>query len=322
MSLSNSEINLILSKLPKFELSYENIIHKKIHNANVILAIPEGIKCFAWFTTYNNENVCFILELTEKNTVVNIKKSNTSFVDCLALGTIFYGTLFKYNNVECFCIEDIYYYKGKNHIHTSYFNKLEILKHIFTNELTQNVLNNNFIIFGLPLFHTNFNTLLNEIQSLPYKISSLKYRFFEKHNTRKIMSMAYFKPNEIQHKNYTPKRAIFKLMAGIAPDIYNLFIFKCGKEEFFDIAHIPDYNTSVMMNKLFRNIRENHNLDFIEESDNEEDFEDIREDKYVYLDRSLNVSCVYNCKFKRWVPICLASETDTIISYEQLLNII
>lgn len=37
-----------------------------------------------------------------------------------------------------------------------------------------------------------------------------------------------------------------------------------------------------MMNKLFRKIKENDNLDSIEESDDELEFEDQREDKYVF----------------------------------------
>ena len=74
------------------------------------------------------------------------------------------------------------------------------------------------------------------------------------------------------------------------------------------------------MNNLFRNIKENDNLDAIEESDDEADFEDTREDKYVYLDRSVNIKCHYNYKFKRWVPISLASENDKINSLTQIQN--
>jgi hypothetical protein len=70
------------------------------------------------------------------------------------------------------------------------------------------------------------------------------------------------------------------------------------------------------MNKLFRNIKENDNLDAIEESDNEEEFEDSREDKYVYLDRSFKMVCEYNNKFKRWVPISLAGEKDRIVKFK------
>ena len=37
------------------------------------------------------------------------------------------------------------------------------------------------------------------------------------------------------------------------------------------------------MNSLFRNIKENGNLDLLEESDDEEEFENIALDKFVYL---------------------------------------
>ena len=315
MSFSEFYNNSILKTFPKFELSYENITHKKVHNADILLAIPEGNKGFAWFTCYNNENICFLLEIDEKNKIKNIKRILVSFIDSLALGTIFYGSLFIYNNISCFAIEDIYYYKGNNYIYTPYSNKLHLLKQIFNTEISQNILNHNFTIFGLPLVYMDFNLLLNDIQKLPYKISQIKFRFFEKKNARKIMTMNYFKPsiskNNIQKEKQT---AVFKIMADIEPDIYNLFIYKNGVDEYYDMAFIPDFKTSVMMNKLFRNIKENDNLDKIEESDNELDFEDVREDKYVYLDKSFNLICEYNYKFKRWVPISLVGENAQIAS--------
>ena len=328
-TLSDTEISLVLQKFPKFELSYENITHKKVHNANVILAIPEGKRFFTWFTSYNHENICFSLEIDDNNKIKNIKKLNTSFMDCL-LGTIFYGTMFKYNDISCFSIEDIYYYKGQNYIYTPYSNKLQLLKDIFTNEISQSLLNNRFTVFGMPLIYSDFNLLLTDIQNLPYKISQLKFRLFEKNNSRKIMTMNYYnqtknteqidkkivqrdrdtyqKDTYQNQRDKNKKTAIFKIMAGTEPDIYNLFITKNGNEEYYDIAIIPDYKTSVMMNSLFRNIKENINLDFIEESDDETDFEDGREDKYTYLDRSFNIKCEFNYKFKRWIPISLADK--------------
>ena len=316
MSFSEFHNNSILKTFPKFELSYENITHKKVHNADILLAIPEGNKGFAWFTCYNNENICFLLEMDEKNKIKNIKRILVSFIDSLALGTIFYGSLFIYNNISCFAIEDIYYYKGNNYIYTPYSNKLHLFKQIFNTEISQNILNHNFTIFGLPLVYMDFNLLLNDIQKLPYKISQIKFRFFEKKNTRKIMTMQYFKPSIISKNNIQKEKqtAVFKIMADIEPDIYNLFIYKNGVDEYYDMAFIPDFKTSVMMNKLFRNIKENDNLDTIEESDNELDFEDVREDKYVYLDKSFNLICEYNYKFKRWVPISLVGENAQIAS--------
>ena len=72
------------------------------------------------------------------------------------------------------------------------------------------------------------------------------------------------------------------------------------------------------MNRLFRNIKENENLDALEESDDEFEFEDDRMDKYVYLDRSYKMNCQFNYKFKKWLPLSIANSTDPIVSYSKL----
>jgi hypothetical protein len=73
-----------------------------------------------------------------------------------------------------------------------------------------------------------------------------------------------------------------------------------------------------MMNRLFRNIKENANLDALEESDDEEEFEDDRPDKFVFLDKSYNMVCIWNNKFKKWAPIRLAQKGDKIITKKEL----
>jgi hypothetical protein len=72
------------------------------------------------------------------------------------------------------------------------------------------------------------------------------------------------------------------------------------------------------MNKLFRDIKENDNLDRLEESDNEEEFEDIREDKYVDLERHHLLTCTYVRKFRLWRPVrhlakgCVCGRADIL----------
>jgi hypothetical protein len=68
------------------------------------------------------------------------------------------------------------------------------------------------------------------------------------------------------------------------------------------------------MNKLFRIIKENENLDALEESDDEEEFEDEDENKFVHLDKVYNMVCEYNHKFKKWTPIRVASEDANVSS--------
>lgn len=310
LSLSKEEAKMVLDEFPKFELCYETIIHKKVYDSNVMLAIPDGQPGFMWFTNYIESNVCFFIDMNNNLSIIK-----TSFDDKLCLGTVLYGTKFNYNNVSCFCIEDIYYYRGKLSGNLNYLKKIEIMKEIFETNMSQIAIANSFTIFGCPLMSTDFTELLNQIQLLPYKVRQIKFRYFDNTKIKKIMTMNYFKPGT---NNLSKMKMVFKVTADIEPDIYNLFIYKNGKEEYYDTAFIAQYEISKMMNKLFRNIKENDNLDLIEESDDEMDFEDIREDKYVYLDKSFKMVCEYNSKFKRWCPISLADKTDKIAS----LNII
>jgi hypothetical protein len=88
-------------------------------------------------------------------------------------------------------------------------------------------------------------------------------------------------------------------------DIYYLYQSSTTNFEVIskEIAHIPDYKTSVLMNKLFRNIKENNNLDSLEESDEEDEFENIQIDKFVDLNKIIKMRCIFNYKFKKWVPV-------------------
>ena len=98
---------------------------------------------------------------------------------------------------------------------------------------------------------------------------------------------------------------VFFIKPDLQNDIYYLYQTSTTNFDVIskEIAHIPDYKTSVLMNKLFRNIKENSNLDSLEESDEEEEFENIQIDKFVDLNKIIKMRCIFNYKFKKWVPI-------------------
>ena len=70
------------------------------------------------------------------------------------------------------------------------------------------------------------------------------------------------------------------------------------------------------MNKLFRRVRENDNIDFIEESDDEDMFEDVRNDKFL-LNTTYTIRCVFNKKYKKWEPLNITN--DPISKKQELL---
>ena len=344
--LTQSEKANLLKDFPNVKLSYENIIYKKVHNSDYIVAIPEGVKCFAWFTSLNDKFVCLIMELTDGNQISDIKIANACFSNDLAYGTILYGTVVYHSSNRFFYIEDIFSYKGCDIAKTCWGDKLTKMNTMLKRDLKQVAYNNSFIVFGLPLLCKTNEELEKRIPTINYKINNIQFMLFKMYN--KHISVPYknyiepirtttggerFNPvtqpiikpqanREPQHREPqhiskpSPKAEIvFLVRPEIQGDIYDIYCLNAGlKEEQHGIAHIPNFNTSVMMNKLFRNIKENDNLDTIEESDNELDFEDVREDKYVYLDKSFNLICEYNYKFKRWVPISLVGENAQIAS--------
>jgi hypothetical protein len=268
-------------ELPKIELSYETIIHKKVHS-NQILLIPLGAPSLLWI----NKNGAYLINYNNKN---NKEKKRLSYHSSLSNGTMFYGVLFKYKNVNFFVIEDLLYYKGKSYSSQSFSNKLSIIGSILEKEIQQQpAKDNNDIIIGLPVMTDNIN--IKMIENLPYKIKYIQFRNFQKQNGNQRFQLPLQKYLDSVNEVVT-----FLIKPDVKTDIYHLY----KEDKYIDVAYIPDYKTSVMMNKLFRNIKENSNLDLLEESDDEE------EEIIVYLDREYNMNCKYNKKFKKWVPICL-----------------
>ena len=335
--LSQRDKESILSDFPNVKLSYENITHNKVYNSDIILAVPEGRKSFAWFTSYNDKNVCLIMELAENKQISNIKIVNACFSSELAYGTIFYGTTFYHSHNKFFTIENIFYYKGNDVSQYNWGNKFALFKTILSRDIKQISLNNSFMVFGLPLLSNNIDDFTNKVKELKYRITSIQFLLFKRNNN--FLFMSYSKFIEQKSLNYSTKRndnterpiaknyvkndskreIIFKIKPDIQNDIYYLYgLNDNNKEEYYDIALIPDFTTSVMMNKLFRKIKENENLDALEESDDEEEFENEKEDRFVYLDKTYNMICLYNYKFKKWVPIKIADSKIEITSLNKI----
>jgi hypothetical protein len=124
-------------------------------------------------------------------------------------------------------------------------------------------------------------------------------------------------PNKPQYKY----PAVFKVRADVQYDVYHLFAYGKNKEEvYYNVAYIPNLRVSVFMNRLFRRIRENENLDLVEESDDEEDFENMAIDKYVDLNKVLNIECVFHIKFKKWVPMRVVDTNTKIVHIGTLVK--
>ena len=320
MIIKDFEKAELLKSFPNIELSYETIVHKKVYDFDYIVAIPEGCKYFAWFTLFREQNVCMILEITENKQIKNIEIVHCCFKDnlCYGIGTILYGTIIYKKHVRFFIVEDIFY-SGGTQIQKNIFKKIYFLQNLFENELNQVAYLENYIVFGLPLMKQKNDDLLKGIEKLPYKIQYINY-VKNKDKLTDIKTIPFNKINQIFTLENNMKREkviVFKVKPDLQNDIYHLYT---DDDYYVGIAYISNYNCSVMMNNLFRNIKENNNLDALEESDDEEEFENENIDKFVNLDCVHNINCFFNHKFKKWEPLRLANKEERLISKKDLFS--
>jgi hypothetical protein len=301
MILSLQEKTRLLERLPSIELSYDTIVHKKVH-ANVFVVIPKGKKALVWFTYWKGQNVCFVLTLNERGNICNVENYPVCFHSDLSLSTLLYGTLFDVNHFTCqnFTCENVYYYKGFSTGHYNYRNKLGIFKELFTYFIKQVAYTTSFLIIGLPVMKMDFQEAINAANDLPYHTYGIQMYYLHKPNTSEGI---YVIKQSTQHEAY------FNVKAMPNNDIYNLYCYNQDAKE-YGVAMIPSYKSSVMMNSLFRTIKENANLDLLEESDDEEEFQNNNENKFVDLNKCYSMKCVYLKRFRKWQPIEVFKEKD------------
>jgi hypothetical protein len=287
--------NNILNYFPNIELFY-NLTYKKVSNYNLILAIPQGNKCFIWFTKINNKNVAILIYLT------NVTQNNYNFSNIYLLdnnfnykltGTILYGTTIEFENKLFFFFEDIFYFKKINIFSETFLNKLNIMNDILNNYIYKIIDINNSIIIGIPPINTNFHDMNNLIKNIPYEIKELKYIL-----QNETQLYVKYKKYNWSEKNLLQKN-IFKVIPNKKTDIYNLYLLNKTKNEyeFHSIALIQDYKSSIMMNKIFHGLKEQDNLDYLEDSDDEFMPETDMENNWKFME------CTFNNKFKKWIPI-------------------
>jgi hypothetical protein len=314
MILTREDKQYLLNRFPSLELSYENVLHKKVC-ADLYMLIPKGQKSFAWFTYWKEKNYCFILLLNDKNNICDITPYPVCFDSKLSLGTVVYGTLFRNNNLTHFSCEDIFYYKGTN-VKTNFLDKLVLLNEMFDNNISQTAYTSEFLILGLPIMKTNYDKIISSINGLSYKVYGIQMYGTQMYGTNK-------QGNNILgiYKINTPTfpEAIFIVKPLLEADIYELYTQEksYGNDKSYGIALVPSYKSSVMMNSLFRHIKENGNLDLLEESDDEE-YENTNISKFVDLDKSYKMKCVYIKKFRKWQPIEVVDSKIKLTTYKEI----
>lgn len=276
-------------------------IDSKIHYSkfSYMRIIPKGKKGYVWFQTNNNFNShiapIFYFEMF-KNRLQLLDNGNGLNICCNSQslgigdnGTILYGTFFKHNNVDVFNIEDIYYFQNRNISKLPWNEKFSIFSELFLKYIKQ-------ICYG-----KNDMLIVNSFtQRIPYDVVTLKnlvpFEIFSVQYLSEKSDHIHYKQELIQNNN--AREEIFKIKACLNHDEYDIYTIDDNK--IIGKLYVPDYKTSVFLNNIFRNIRENENLDLLEESDCEEDFENISLDKFVNLQMERCVKCIFDTNINMW----------------------
>lgn len=284
--------------------------------------IPKGPKYYIWFYKDHNANpILYLFPYSKKKDCLSFSPNHkskskllsnhiitSSFDPLLSIGrgTLCFGTLFHHHNIAYFTIENIEMIQSKRiNRHMSWKDKYAhmffILSHI------KSIPCNSSIFIGLPVTRTIDLKKSGNIPELQYKIYGIEYlyknecyknRLVHNKNSSTILSNIQTVQESIDIKR------TFTIKPDIQSDIYKIYEENTDnfKETYIDTVLIPDIKTSQMLNRYFRNIKENENLDLIEESEDEDEFENIEKDKFI-KNSSLKFLCSFHNKFKKWIPI-------------------
>lgn len=323
----------ILSRFPKIELSYETVHHKKVcASDSVALAIPMGKKQFVWFF----ERRAYLVDLNKEKTPVAVRALDIAVPASYLLETVVYVTHNVDDPPSPFIVEELYVWKGMHLSNLCFGDRLAFLHDFMrTFESCQK--------FVLPAMWTMASgaEFSHEVTVKPgYTIHHIQYREMRRHapyinivlprkgvipeakaEAKKTSVVPVFQLPKFDYtKPQFRQTAVFQVVADVQFDIYHAYALGANRAPIYcGPLGMPTYKTSVFMNSIFRKIRENRNLDYIEESDDEDDFENTDETKYVDLEKVANIECAFHSKFRKWVPLRVVGEKDRIVPIERLV---
>ena len=247
-------------------------------------------------------------------------------------GTLIYGTCVSEKRADVqrrFSVENVHYLCGEKQADNGTLGRFVAFFDAYAQE-TKTKSNHPFQ-FCMPIMHATFNDAVRDAGAITtYDVFCIQHRFTNRACSEfKNLCMNLIAPGiapgiETTALSFFPKQANSQSMHPpmqrpmqrpmqtrefvLRPDAQNdiYYVLRSPDEPIAAntmIAHIPNYKTSVMMNSLFRNIKENRNLDALEESDDE----DEPLTPLVDLNKCVKMICTFSPRFSRWVPVGLPS---------------
>ncbi len=259
---------------------------------NLHIQVPKGRRHTLKFTTTAEGNHETLLCSSDATEIMRGEFETTLFC-----GSEFYGTLRRNKMKDDYIIEDVVIYKGYNVAQLCYGEKLAIIYEFLTENKLEKlacsvpkmaIVNSDSDENAKYEVYSNLYTSLESPVDFVYNVKS------QVDSSRVNQSRS-----DSSHNVNSDGYRIFVAIADYRQDVYKLYNMEPVESEFVDYAYIPDYTTSVLMNKYFRKIKENENLDCIEESDDDEDDGESN----LIPGAVYQVKCKLHHRFKKWVPV-------------------
>lgn len=346
ISVDKRDIGMLQTKLSlqSMKISYEINTYKKV-SADVFYIIPRGKKCVVWLTMYKDSPEVLFFDLDPRDHTkikfISIRTLHPAQMfhisDFEGRGTVLYGTLFvSASHQQLFAVENIHVYENVSVDNLNVVEKDALLYKVFSKasaDQTQKTSvfrqSETCVMFGVAVKYGTYAEALkasNTLSIIPYSVYAIQGRFrtqtdnkyyqncqSQNHQSQPQGQQPQGQQSQGQHRvgiQILPGQPITKIFMVQPEARVDMYTLRCPvtNEVESEPAHVGDYKTSVLLNSIFRNVKENASLDTAEESDDEDAFQnsqDLHVSGYITCTRERAMVCSYNYKFKRWVPLHL-----------------
>jgi hypothetical protein len=269
--------------------------------------------------------ICAMIDIDRRGDPSKVRIQPAIFESNLAFGTILFGTMVNsiVGNHKYLVCDNVFQYKGLDMNSSSYTEKLDTIHKMMGGEISPVVYSHNFMSFVTPCMFSEFSVAAHTAQhssllaynaycvqswrnedSTPYGIvHSQDLPLFTNMDTHLDALHTNARARMIStHKNTIPL-VVKKTLSVRCESPHDTYSFYDERTKTRKTLCVPTFQNSVMLNAIFRTYKENSNLDTMEESDSDDDFEDMSDDKYSRVGEERSISCMYNTDLSGWVGL-------------------
>ena len=301
MDADATSLRTLVSELPSFSLDAPTRVATRVFGYDCCYAIPKGRECLGWWRDTDCGPACHLLWLDKKRGgIAGAERRLSSFDYTIAAGTIVSGVAVLVKSRTFFCITDVHQYGGKMLTDYDWATRSSCISALLSRLNPYNY-TDQFVTFSAPVSATTYKELSPKIKELPYDTADIRYTA-KGWGPGKIRLFSKPKPSAEELMQ------VFTVIPHVEQDVYEL---KCLASSLnIRYAAVQTFAESIVLNKLFRRIRENDDIDLAEMSEDEGDFENVDPRKFVQS-RSLRMECMYVKRLRKWRPLKVTRDPES-----------